>query len=55
MEMFYGQKHDKEIKSARAVANYYEVEHIEMDLTKIFAESDCTLLKKKFSLCHQSA
>ncbi|MFK4784650.1 7-cyano-7-deazaguanine synthase QueC [Fusobacterium sp. MFO224] len=49
LSMFYGQKHDKEIKSARAVANYYEVEHIEMDLTKIFAESDCTLLKKNNS------
>lgn len=40
----YGQKHTKELESARKVANYYKVELIEMDLAKIFAYSSCSLL-----------
>ena len=41
----YGQKHDKEIQSAIKVAKYYGVEHLFLDLTKIFQYSDCSLLK----------
>lgn len=41
----YGQKHDKEIQSAIKVAEYYGVEHLFLDLTKIFQYSDCSLLK----------
>ena len=41
----YGQKHDKEIHSAIKVAEYYGVEHLFLDLTKIFQYSDCSLLK----------
>ena len=41
----YGQKHDKEIQSAIKVAEYYGVEHLFLDLTKIFQYSDCSLLQ----------
>ncbi len=40
----YGQKHTKEIESARAVADYYGVEMLHLDLTTIFQYSDCSLL-----------
>lgn len=40
----YGQKHTKEIESAKKVAEYYGVEHLYLDLEKIFRYSDCSLL-----------
>lgn len=40
----YGQKHTKEIEAARAVADYYGVEMLHLDLTTIFQYSDCSLL-----------
>lgn len=45
LSMAYGQKHDKEIEAANKIANYYGVEHIYLDLAKIFEYSDCSLLK----------
>lgn len=36
LTMFYGQKHDKELESARAVATYYGVKHIERDMSTVF-------------------
>ncbi|SDB03625.1 7-cyano-7-deazaguanine synthase QueC [Eubacterium oxidoreducens] len=45
LSMSYGQKHDKEIQSSIAVANHYGVEHLFLDLSKIFQYSDCSLLK----------
>lgn len=44
LSVLYGQKHDKEIRAAKNVAEFYEVEHLELDLSKIFAYSDCSLL-----------
>lgn len=44
LSIYYGQKHDKEIKAADAVADYYDVEHIKLDLSKMFEYSDCSLL-----------
>ena len=44
LSIFYGQKHDKEIRAADAVADYYGVEHIKLDLSTIFDFSDCSLL-----------
>lgn len=41
----YGQKHSKEIESARKVAAWYGVELKELDLTEIFAGSNCSLLQ----------
>ncbi len=42
----YGQKHDKEIQAARAVAEYYGVEQMSLDLSLIFRYSNCSLLKQ---------
>lgn len=44
LSSYYGQKHIKELESARKIANYYKVELIEMNLAKIFSYSDCSLL-----------
>ncbi len=44
LSVFYGQRHDKELKSARAVAEHYGVELAELDLSKMFEYSDCSLL-----------
>ena len=44
LSIFYGQRHDKEIKAADAVCDYYKVEHITLDLSTMFQFSDCTLL-----------
>ena len=40
----YGQRHTKEIEAAKAVAAYYHVEMLYLDLTPIFQYSDCSLL-----------
>ena len=41
----YGQKHSREIASARAVAAYYHVQLLEMDLAAVFQGSSCSLLQ----------
>ncbi len=46
LSVMYGQKHDKEIGAAEAVAKHYGVEHLYLDLNKIFQYSDCSLLKQ---------
>ena len=45
LNMYYGQRHDREITSARKIARFYGVELLEMDLSVIFSKSDCSLLK----------
>lgn len=45
LSISYGQKHEKEVKASDQVAEYYKVEHLHLDLEKIFAYSDCSLLK----------
>lgn len=44
LNMYYGQRHKREIESARAVAEYYGVELREMDISEIFKDSGCSLL-----------
>ena len=44
LSIAYGQKHSKEMEASVRVAEYYGVEHIYLDLAKIFAYSDCSLL-----------
>lgn len=46
LSVSYGQKHDKEIKAAEDVAEYYGVRHLHMDLSEIFRYSDSSLLKQ---------
>lgn len=45
VNMYYGQRHEREMQSARNVAKHYGVELMELDLSAIFAKSDCSLLK----------
>ena len=45
LSMSYGQKHSREVESARAIAAHYKVELLEMDLSQIFAHSNCSLLQ----------
>ena len=44
LSVFYGQKHTKELEAATKVAKYYGVEHMAIDLSLIFKDSDCSLL-----------
>lgn len=46
LSISYGQKHNKEIEASNNICNYYNVEHLYLDLAKIFEYSDCSLLKK---------
>ncbi|MEE3393687.1 MAG: 7-cyano-7-deazaguanine synthase QueC [Lachnospiraceae bacterium] len=46
LSVSYGQKHDKEIESARKVADYYGVKLYSLNLSEIFRFSDCSLLKQ---------
>ena len=46
LSVMYGQKHTKEINAAKAVTEYYGVEHISIDLAPLFAYSDCSLLSR---------
>ena len=55
LSIIYGQKHIKEIEAARKVAEYYNVQHYEKDLTSVFDFSNCSLLSKSTdSIVHQS-
>ncbi|MEG1362427.1 MAG: 7-cyano-7-deazaguanine synthase QueC [Lachnospiraceae bacterium] len=44
LSIFYGQKHTKELEAGNRVAHYYQVEHLQVDMAKIFEFSDCSLL-----------
>lgn len=46
LSVSYGQKHDKELQAARAVAEYYGVEQLFLDLSLIFQYSNCSLLRQ---------
>lgn len=46
LTMFYGQRHDREINSASAVAEHYGVAHVIKDLSSVFTFSDSPLLQK---------
>lgn len=45
LSMSYGQKHQKELIAAQAVADFYHVELLHMNLAQIFAHSNCSLLQ----------
>jgi 7-cyano-7-deazaguanine synthase len=46
LSVSYGQKHIKEIEASNKIARYYDVEHIFLDLAKIFEYSNCSLLSQ---------
>lgn len=45
LSIAYGQKHQKEIEASRKIAQHYHVEHLYLNLEKIFEYSDCSLLR----------
>jgi 7-cyano-7-deazaguanine synthase len=44
LSISYGQRHEREIRSARDITRHYGVEQHFCDLSTIFEESDCSLL-----------
>lgn len=50
VSVFYGQRHDKELKCAQNIANYYKLGHYELDLSQIMKYSNCSLLSKSTDL-----
>lgn len=55
LSIYYGQKHDKELKCAKEVADYYGINHYEIDLSAIMQFSNCSLLKgSSQEIKHQS-
>lgn len=44
LSIYYGQKHLKEIEAANSICSYYGIELRQLDLSKIFADSKCSLL-----------
>lgn len=44
LSIFYGQKHEKEVSCAKSITEHYGVEWIQLDLSNMFAYSDCSLL-----------
>lgn len=45
LNILYGQKHDRELKSAQDIANHYNIHYQLLDLSSIFSFSNCSLLK----------
>ena len=45
LSVSYGQKHSKELEAARKIAEYYDVMLKTIDLSKIFEDSNCSLLQ----------
>ena len=46
LALYYGQKHSKELAAAEAVAAHYKTPLLKLDLTPVFAFSNCSLLKQ---------
>lgn len=46
VSIFYGQRHERELRSAKAVAKYYDVANYEVDLSEIFKRSNCSLMAR---------
>lgn len=44
LSIFYGQRHERELQSAQAVAKFYNVAHYELDAAEIFKQSHSALL-----------
>ena len=44
LSIHYGQKHDKEVQAAEVILRHYGMQGMEIDLTPVFAHSNCSLL-----------
>lgn len=45
LAVYYGQKHQKELEASQKIAEYYHVKLQMLDLSVVFADSDCSLLQ----------
>ena len=54
LSMYYGQKHQKELECAKAVAEYYGVQYIVQEISGAFDLSDCSLLQGREDIVHES-
>ena len=45
LALYYGQKHSKELAAAEQIEAHYNVQLLKLDLTPVFAFSNCSLLK----------
>ena len=55
LSVTYGQKHSKELIAAKNIADYYGVEHKEMNLYNIYIDNkSCTLLAGNGDMEHKS-
>lgn len=54
IQIFYGQRHSKELKSAKAVADYYGVKSYEFDVSNVLKYSDSSLLSNSTKSIEQS-
>ena len=53
--LYYGQKHDKELQCAQAIADFYNVRHIQEDISNVMKYAkDCTLIKGGLDIEHAS-
>lgn len=50
LNCYYGQRNDREMRSAREIAAYYGVKLMELNLADIFKLSDCTMLSHSKAL-----
>ena len=46
VSIFYGQRHERELRSAKELADYYGVNRYDLDLSPVFAQSTCPLMKR---------
>ena len=44
VSVYYGQKHNKELKCAQKIAEFYNLPHYTLDLSNVFTHSNCPLL-----------
>ncbi len=44
LSVSYGQKHEKELEAAKNIIAYYDIRGLTLDLTNVFAYSNCSLL-----------
>ena len=44
VSIVYGQKHTKEVAAAESILKHYGMKGMELDLSNIFADSNCSLL-----------
>lgn len=54
VSIYYGQRHDKELESARQIADFYQLAHYEFDLAKIYQYSNSAMLKQGEALKESS-